>query len=55
MTHSNVDIWQKFGYGLRVKRKGKYLHNRKSINIAIILRNEITGNNKLQTPKTKYG
>ena len=34
ITHSVVDIWQKFVYGLRVKRKEKYLYNRICSNIA---------------------
>ena len=33
MTHSVVDIWQKFGYGLRAKRKENYLRNGKCNNI----------------------
>ena len=40
-----VNIWQKFGYGLQVKRKEKYLHN--ACNNIVILRNDIPGINNL--------
>ena len=33
MTHPIVDIWQNFGYGLRVKRREKYLYIRNYNNI----------------------
>ena len=33
ITHSIIDIWQNFGYGLRVRRKEKYLYIRKCNNI----------------------
>ena len=53
-----MDIWQNFGYGLRVKRKEIYLYIRKCVTtLQIILTNEIPGNNglfKVQVPKIKY-
>ena len=46
-THSIVEIWQNFGYGLRVRRKEKYLSIRKCNNITNNSKKEILGNNGL--------
>ena len=44
---SIVDISQKFGYDLRVKRKEKYLRNPKCNNITNNSKKRIPGNNNL--------
>ena len=46
-----VDIWQNFGYGLRVKRKEKFGSR---IILKIILRNKIPGNNCLFIVTSTY-
>ena len=47
ITHTIVDIWQNFGYDLRVKRKEKYFYIQKCNNITNKLQKEIPGNNGL--------
>ena len=46
IKHSIADIWQKFGYGLQVKQKEKYLYKGKCT-LQIILKNEVPGGNNL--------
>ena len=47
ITHPIVDIWQNFGYGLRIKRKGKKLYIRKCNNITYKSKKRYSGKKRL--------
>ena len=53
MTHPIVDIWQNFGYGLRVKRKEKYLYIWKCNKIINNSKKQNSG--KYRLAQIKYG